>query len=230
MPLAPPDSVARGILAQSNLLIGNARTLHYTGIKTSPDHESAGTVTRQQYYFSNDSGTTRIRVESSAEAFGMNLATLFITDQDGVWEVLSDHVVEVSTVFPNDALPGVYPFFRFLLCLDYPYELVLNNENHNGAEHWLIKGALSNPPDANGPDMAREFTYRIAKNNHRLQSIHERTFANRFLDVTFNKFELNQSLDPQLFELPSARPRTTIRTMNQYLESRNQEIAKLLRS
>jgi hypothetical protein len=171
----------------------------------------------------------RIRVESSATVRGMNITTIFIKNEEGIWEVLTDQACEVSKVFTNDQLDGVFTFSRLFSCLQYPYELHLSEESHGGAECFVIDGKLANAPGANGPDIAREFTYTIRKGDGLLYSIHELTFAGRSIDLELDKLELNQEMDPALFEL-SGKPKITVSSLDQYLALRQQEIMKRLNS
>lgn len=171
----------------------------------------------------------RIRVESSATVLGLSVTTIFIKNEDGIWEVWADEVCEVSKIFANDQLPGVFPFFRLFASLQYPYEVHLSEENHGGAECIVISGELPHAPPANGPDIAKEFTYRVGKVDGVLVSIHERTFAKLSVDLELDKLELNQPLDPALFKLPD-KPRIVLSSLEQYMSLRNQAMTKRLMS
>jgi hypothetical protein len=236
------DNRAGPVLEKLIRTLNNAHTIYYEGKRThpsrvnrqvDPQRNNTGLVTQQKYqqkyYHKNDGGMARIRVESSATVRGMNITTIFIKNEDGIWEVLTDQACEVSTVFTSDQLQGVYPFSRLFSCLQHPYELHLSEENRSGAECFVIDGKLASAPDAKGPDIAREFTYKIRKGDGLLYSIHEMTAANRSIDIELDKLELNQALNPALFDLPG-KPKITVSSLDQYMALRQQEIMKRLNS
>jgi hypothetical protein len=212
---------AREVLEKAILAFSNAQTLYYEGTRTHPNG-----VTQQKYWLENDDGAARIRVESSATVSGMQVSTTFLKDEAGIWDIHPDRVIEVSGVFGSDNLLGVYPFFRFFACRQHPYELELSEEEINGAQHLVLNGKLSAAPDANGPDIAKEFTYRIAKWTGLLHSIRELTFAKRSLDLRLDKLELNQPLDSGVFELPSGTPKVTATSIKQYTDLKSESMAK----
>jgi hypothetical protein len=224
MIIAKADSKAKLVLEKLIQTLNDAQTLYYDGRKIGPK----SSVTLQKYYLKNDNGIIRIRVESSATVSGMNITTTFIKNENGIWEVLADQVCEVSKVFTSDQLLGVFPFFRLFSCLQHPYVLDLSEENLGGTECFIINGKLSNAPSANAPDIAKEFTYTIGKMDGLLDSIHEMTFGKRLIDLELEKLELNQVLNPALFELPD-KPKIIASSLDQYLDLRNQEMAKRLR-
>ena len=242
MNTANGDSKARPVLEKLIRALNGAPTLYLEGKRTHPsrvagkaDGHANDKVSvpqqkyQQKYYLKNDSGMARIRVESSATVRGLNITTIFMKNEDGVWEVLTDQACEVSTVFTSDQLQGVYPFSRLFSCLQHPYELHLSEENRSGAECFVIDGKLASAPDAKGPDIAREFTYKIRKGDGLLYSIHEMTAANRSIDIELDKLELNQALNPALFDLPG-KPKITVSSLDQYMALRQQEIMKRLNS
>jgi hypothetical protein len=229
---------ARPILERLVQSLQNAQKLHFEGRKTHPNAgggQAAGPGkdkvpdTQQKYYLSNEGGMTRIRVESSVMFQGMNITTLFIKNEAGIWEVMMEQVCEVSKVFTRDQLLGVFPFHRLFSCLEHPYELDLAGEHYGGTECFVISGKLADMPVANGPDIAREFAYRVGESDERLYSIHERTFGTRSLDLELDEFELNMPLDPVLFELPN-KPRVVALSLEQYMEFRNQDMTNRLRA
>ena len=110
-------------------------------------------------------------------------------------------------------------------CLEHPYELQLREETHRGAECFVITGRLSQAPGESEPDIAREFSYLIGKED-RLHSIHELTFGRRSIDIEFEKFELNQPLDPALFDLPD-KPKAILSSFNQWKDLRGQEMMRM---
>ncbi len=236
--MADASSEASTILEKLIGSFNEARTLYFEATVAHPNPNAApvagqasapSPVTRRKYYSMNHGGMTRIRVESSATVSGMNLSTLFIKNDTGIWEVWAEMSGEVSKVFTQDQLLGVFPFFRLFACLQHPYELQLAEENRGGVEYFGISGKLSDAPVAGTPDIAREFAYRIGKADGLLHSIHERTFAKRAIDLEFDKLELNQPLDPALFELPD-KPKILVPDFAQYMELRNQDMGQRLKS
>jgi hypothetical protein len=236
MKTAQADSKARLVLEKLIRALNNAQTLYYEGNKPPSNWivnwrmahgQDKGPGTQQKYYLKNDGGMVRIRVETTGIVRGLSITTMFIKNEDGIWEVLMDQACEVAKVFTSDQLHGVFPFSRLFSCLQHPYELHLSEENHGGVDCFMIDGKLSDSPDAKGPDIARQFTYRIRKVDGLLYSIHELTFAGRSIDLELDKLELNQALDPALFELPG-KPKITVSNLDQYLALRQQEIMKRL--
>jgi hypothetical protein len=212
---------AKDVLERAIAAFSNAQTLYYEGARSHPNG-----VTHQKYWFSSDGGAARIRVESSAMVSGMQVSTTFVKDQAGVWDIHPDRAIEVSTVFGSDNLLGVYPFFRFFASQMHPYELDLSGEELNGVQHFVVNGKLSAAPDATGPDIAKEFTYRIAEGTGLLYSIRELTFAKRSLDLRLDKLELNQPLDPGVFELPAGTPKVTATSIKEYTDLRSESMAR----
>jgi hypothetical protein len=236
--MADADMEARTILEKLIRSFNKARTLYCEITVAHPKPGAApvagqasapSPVTRRKYYFLNDGDLTRIRVESSATVSGMNLSTLFIKNVTGIWEVWAEMSGEVSKVFTHDQLLGVFPFFRLFACLQHPYELQLAEENRGGAKYFVISGKLAEVPVAGTPDIAREFTYWIGKADGLLHSIHERTFAKRAINLEMDKVELNQPLDPALFEIPD-KPKFNVSDLAHYMELRNQDMGQRLRS
>ncbi len=170
---------------------------------------------------------TRIRAESSAVVGSLTMTTLFIKNDEGIWHVLSGHACDVSKVFTPDQFLGVFPFFRLFSIPQHPYELQLSDGDYQGAAPRILHGKLSHAPGAGAPDIAREFRYTLHKEDGRLRSLHEETFAQRSLDLEFDKWELNQPLDDSLFELPD-QPRIIPASLDHYLDLRNQDMIKIL--
>jgi hypothetical protein len=212
---------ANEVLEKAILAFSGAQTLYYEGARSHPNG-----VTHQKYWFSSDGGAARIRVESSATVSGMQVSTTFLKDGAGIWDIHPDRAIEVSGVFGSDNLLGVYPFFRFFASRQHPYELESSGEDLNGVQHLVVNGKLSAVPDANAPDIAKEFTYRIAKGSGLLYSIRELTFAKRSLDLRLDKLELNQPLDPGFFELPSGTPKVTATSIKQYTDLKSESMAR----
>jgi hypothetical protein len=212
---------AKDVLERAIAAFSNAQTLYYEGTRSHPNG-----VTHQKYWFSSDGGAARIRVESSATVSGMQVSTTFLKDGAGIWDIHPDRVIEVSKVFGNDNLLGVYPFFRFFASRLHPYELDLSGEELNGVQHFVVNGKLSAAPDATGPDIAREFSYRIAKGTGLLYSIRELTFAKRSLDLRLEKLELNQPLDTGVFELTPGMPKLTATSIKEYTDLRSESMAR----
>jgi hypothetical protein len=238
MNTAEADSKAKSFLEKLIRTLNNARTLYYEGRKLHPNPTAGqadnqandkAPITQQKYFLQNEGGLTRIRVESSATIFGMSITTTFIKNEDGIWEVLTDQVCEVSKIFTTDQLLGVFPFRRLLPCLQHPYELHLSEEKRGDVQCWVIAGKSSGAPGENGQDLAGEFTYKIGQADGLLYSLNEMTFGKRFNDLELDKFELDHPLDPALFDL-SDKPRIILSTLEEWTELRNQEMTKRLRS
>jgi hypothetical protein len=235
---AKTDAQARTILERLIRTLNHARTIHFEGRKLHPNWAAGRVdghvndkppVTRQKYYLQNDGGINRIRVESSATVFGMTVATLFIKNEEGIWEVLTDQVGEVSKIFTSDQLLGVFPFRRLFSCLQHPYDLQWSEEQRGDAGYFVVTGKLPDAPGASGQDIAKEFAYKIGLADGLLYSLHELTLRLRSNDIELDKMELNRPFDPALFELPD-KPKIMLSSLEQWTESRNQEMTKRLRS
>src|SRR5436190_20436508 len=132
MSVADDDSKAKPALENAVRAINSAQTLQFRGRRL---HAAAPTygldslkdvVTRQTYYSWNDAGRMFIRVESSVTVLDRTIATIFLKNPEGIWEILPQYVCEVSAIFTHDQLLGTFPFLRLSLTVQYPYELHLD--------------------------------------------------------------------------------------------------------
>jgi hypothetical protein len=232
------NSDAKSTLDKLIHTLNSADTLSYEARKLPPPDIVAGTnaparsvvpVGRQKYYRQSTGEMSRVRVETSATVRGMDITTIYVKDENGVWEIFVDCIGEVSQVFKSDKLPGVFPFFRLFSVPEYSYELQLSTENSNGVEYQIVSGRLPEPPTDNSRDVAAECAYKLSLGDGRLYSIHERTFGKLALDLEFDKLELNPVLDPDLFQLPD-KPKVILTSLDQFLDLRTQQMGKLLKT
>ena len=155
------------------------------------------------------------RIEGSMPFGEISLTKLFIKDRDGIWDVLPDCLVEVSTIFKRDNLLGILPFFRLFSIPQYPYELSVG-EFPDSREQLMIKGRLAAKPLHCEDDIASEFLYAVNTGNGHLCSLNEKTFFGRTVHLMLDKLEFGLPIKKELFELPD-RPRLTTLNMAQYI-------------
>lgn len=194
-----------------------ARELHTTGVVQVlyEQFELPVPVTLLKYNSWDCAGVSCVRVESSMTLGKMNLTKLFIKNEDGIWDVLPNCVVEVSTIFKRDNLLSIFPFFRLFSILQYPYELSID-EFPGSNEQLIVKGRLAAKPLHREDDIASEFLYTINTGNGHFSSLNEKTFFGRTVHKILDKLEFDVPINRRLFELPD-RPALTTLSMVQYL-------------
>src|SRR4051812_11822886 len=101
----------------------DAETLHFEGRKShTASHLSIQEayrqsnlpvpVTREKYYSWNYAEANYVRVESTVGFEGKDLTTVFIKNDEGIWDIYPTLVCEVSAIFKRDQLFGAFPFLR----------------------------------------------------------------------------------------------------------------------
>src|SRR5436190_1138711 len=152
-------------------------------------------VTRQRYYSWSSDGVEYARVESAVAIGELNLTTVFVKNQEGIWDVLPQCSAEVSVIFKRDQLLGIFPFFRFFSTLRYPYELSLGKECHDDLQQFVVKGHLRSKPCWCEDDISSRFAYIICANHGRLRSLREETFGGRMLHLVLDTISTDQPID-----------------------------------
>jgi hypothetical protein len=172
-------------------------------------------VAQRKYISWACSDVNYARVEGSMLFGEIQVTKLAIVNRDGIWDVLPDCVVEVSTIFERGNLLGILPFFRLFSIPQYPYELSID-EVPGSREQLKVKGRLAAKPLDCEDDIASEFSYAVNTGNGHLCSLDETTFFGRTVHLVLDKLEFGLPTKKELFELPD-RPRLTTLNMAQYV-------------
>jgi hypothetical protein len=210
----------------------DAETLHFEGRKlhtvSHPSIQEAYRqsnlpvpVTRQKCYSWNYAEANYVRVESTVGFEGRDLTTVFIKNDEGVWDIYPTLVCEVSAIFKRDQLFGTFSFLRFFSTLEYPYELSLN-KTQTTEEQSVIEGRLAGKPPECHEDIASEFSYTISKRTGHLCSLNEKTFGGKTLEIVLDTVEISRPIDDRLFQLPD-RQRVIMSDLQEYLNVRMKE-------